>query len=133
MWWKALIGVAAALAVGWIALVAYLFAVRPKGSLLAESLRILPDTLRLIRRLAMDRTIPRGARVRLWLLTAYLASPIDLIPDVIPVIGFADDAVIVAATLRSVARRAGPDAVRRHWPGTEDGLAALFRIARIPV
>ncbi len=128
MWWRVLIGVAVALVVGWVALVAYVFAVRPNGSLLVGSARILPDTLRLIRRLATDRAVPRGARVRLWLLAAYLASPVDLIPDIIPVIGYADDAVLVAATLRSVIRRAGLDAVERHWPGTEDGLAVLLRM-----
>ena len=70
--------------------------------------------------------------MRLWLLLAYLAFPIDLVPDFIPVIGYADDVVIVAAVLRSVVRRAGPQAVRRHWPGTHDGLEALWRLARLP-
>lgn len=71
-------------------------------------MRLLPDILRLIPRLARDQALPRGVRVRLWLLLLYLASPIDLIPDFIPVLGYADAAIIVAATLRSVARHAGP-------------------------
>jgi uncharacterized membrane protein YkvA (DUF1232 family) len=50
------------------------------------------------------------------------------VPDFIPVIGYADDAIIVAAVLRSVVRRAGLQAVERHWPGTEDGFAALCRL-----
>jgi uncharacterized membrane protein YkvA (DUF1232 family) len=79
------------------------------------------------------RSLPRGLRVRLWLLFAYLAFPIDLVPDFIPVIGYVDDAVIVAAVLRSVVRRAGREAIARHWPGTEDGLAALWRVASLPV
>jgi uncharacterized membrane protein YkvA (DUF1232 family) len=70
--------------------------------------------------------------VRLWLLFAYLAMPFDLILDFIPVIGYADDAIIVAAVRRSVVRRAGADAVRRYWPGTPDGLAALWRAAGLP-
>ena len=74
---------------------------------------------------------PRGARARLWLLFAYLAMPFDLIPDFIPVLGYADDAIIAVLVLRSVVRRAGADAVRRHWAGTEDGLAALARAARL--
>jgi uncharacterized membrane protein YkvA (DUF1232 family) len=67
--------------------------------------------------------------VRLWLLLGYLASPIDLVPDFIPVVGYADDAVIVALTLRSVVRRAGPEALERHWPGTDEGLAAVLRLS----
>ncbi|WP_199863551.1 MULTISPECIES: hypothetical protein [unclassified Streptomyces] len=44
-------------------------------------------------------------------------------------IGYADDAIVVAFTLRSVVRRAGIDAVRAHWPGTDDGFATLTRLA----
>ncbi|SDZ17479.1 Protein of unknown function [Micromonospora pattaloongensis] len=51
----------------------------------------------------------------------------DLIPDFIPGLGYADDAVIVTAVLRSTVRRAGLEAVRRHWPGTDDGFTALSR------
>lgn len=58
----------------------------------------------------------------------YLAIPIDLIPDFIPVLGYADDAIIIVAVLRGVLRRAGLDAVRAHWPGTDDGFTALIRL-----
>jgi uncharacterized membrane protein YkvA (DUF1232 family) len=87
--------------------------------------------VRLLRRLAADSTLPRGVRIRLWLLLAYLAMPFDLVPDAIPVLGYADDAIVVAVGLRSVTRRAGPAALERHWPGTPDGLAAVRRLARI--
>lgn len=126
-----LIGIAIALVVSWLVLIIGLLIVRPKGSMLAEAIRLLPDLLRLLKRLATDRSLPRGVRVRLGLLMAYLAIPIDLIPDFIPVIGYADDAIIVAAVLRSVVRRAGLPAVKQHWPGTEDGFAALTRLTRI--
>ena len=130
--WDLLIGVAAALVLAWAALVVALLVVRPRGGLLREALRLLPDVLRLVRRLAADRTLPRGVRIRLGLLLAYLALPIDLVPDFIPVLGYADDAIIVSAVLRSVVRRAGLDAVRAHWPGTDDGFAALARLTRLP-
>jgi uncharacterized membrane protein YkvA (DUF1232 family) len=130
--WRILISIALALAFSWAALILFLVLARPKGSLLQEALRLLPDTIRLLRRLAADATLPRGVRARLWLLFAYLAMPFDLVPDFIPVIGYADDAIIVAAVLQSVVRRAGADAVRRHWPGTADGLAALWRVAGLP-
>lgn len=131
MWLEILIGIAIALAASWTILTIGLLLVRPKGNLLGEAVRILPDLLRLLRRLAADRTLPAGVRIRLWLLMAYLASPIDLIPDFIPVIGYADDAIIATAVLRSVVRHAGLDAVKAHWPGTPDGFAALARLTRI--
>jgi len=132
MTWRVAAGLGCAMAVAWLALVLMLARSRPQGALLAESLRLIPDTVRLLRRLATDESLPRGIRVRLWLLFAYLASPIDLIPDFIPVLGYADDAIIVCAVLRAVVRRAGPEVVRRHWPGTEDGMAALWRAAGLP-
>jgi uncharacterized membrane protein YkvA (DUF1232 family) len=130
-WWDLLIGIAAALLLAWLALVVVLLVARPRGGLLREALRLLPDVLRLVRRLAADKSLPRGVRIRLGLLLAYLAFPIDPIPDFIPVLGYADDAIIVAAVLRSVVRRAGLDAVRAHWPGTDDGFAAVVRITRL--
>jgi len=56
---------------------------------------------------------------------------LDLIPDVIPVIGYADDAILVTWVLRSVVRRAGLEVVRAHWPCTPDGLTALTRLTRL--
>jgi uncharacterized membrane protein YkvA (DUF1232 family) len=128
-WWlDLLIGVAGALLLAWVTLVIAVVVVRPRGGQLREAMRLLPDVLRLVRRLGADRSLPRGVRIRLALLLVYLASPIDLIPDFIPVLGYADDAIIVTAVLRSVVRRAGLPAVRAHWPGTDDGFAALARL-----
>ena len=129
---RLLIGIGAALLIVWLALLIALAIARPKGGLLKEALRLLPDLLRLLRRLATDPTLPRGVRIRLWLLLVYLAVPIDLVPDFIPVLGYADDAIVVTWVLRSVVRRAGPDPVRRHWPGSPDGLAALWRLCGLP-
>ena len=122
------LSICAGLALTYLALLAALLAARPKGNLLGEALRLLPDLLRLLRRLAGDSDLPRAVRVRLWLLLGYLAIPIDLVPDFVPVLGYADDAIIVSLVLRSVVRRAGAPVVRRHWPGTDDGLAALGRL-----
>ncbi|GAB3294513.1 DUF1232 domain-containing protein [Epidermidibacterium keratini] len=127
-WWDLLIGIGIALVLMWVALVVALIVIRPRGAQLRESLRLLPDVVRLVRRLAADDTLPRGIRIRLWLLLAYLAIPIDPIPDFIPVLGYADDAILVVAVLRSVVRRAGLEAVRAHWPGTDDGFAVLSRL-----
>ena len=127
-WWDVAVGIGAALILAWVALIVALAILRPPGGLLREAVRILPDVLRLIRRLAADKTLPSGVRTRLWLLLAYLALPFDLIPDFVPVLGYADDAIIVTAVLRSVVRRAGIVAVRRQWPGSDNGFAALCRL-----
>ena len=121
------------LALAYLALLVALLATRPKGNLLGEAIRLLPDLLRLLRRLATDSNVPRDARVRLALLLGYLAIPFDLVPDFVPVLGYADDAIIASLVLRSVVRRAGAPLVRSHWPGTDDGLAALARIIRLPL
>jgi uncharacterized membrane protein YkvA (DUF1232 family) len=122
------VSVAIGLVLTYLILLGALLVARPKGNLLGEALRLLPDILRLLRRLASDHGVPRAARVRLWLLLGYLAVPIDLVPDFVPVLGYADDAIVVSFVLRSVVRRAGGPVVRRHWPGTDDGLAALGRL-----
>ncbi len=118
-------GLAAGLVLAWLLLLLALWRVRPADAGLRDAVRLLPDVLRLTTRLARDRSLPSGVRVRLWLLVGYLALPIDLVPDVIPVVGYADDAVVLVWALQAVVRRSGPEAVRRHWPGTPDGLRAL--------
>ncbi len=127
--WDLLLEIVGALLLAWLVLVAVLAALRPRGGLLREALRMLPDVVRLMHRLAADRTLPGGVRARPALLLAYLAVPIDLVPDFVPVLGYADDAIVVIAVLRGVVRRAGLEVVRAHWSGTEDGFAALARLA----
>jgi uncharacterized membrane protein YkvA (DUF1232 family) len=134
MWWVVAIGVAVGLLLVWLALIAALYVVgrrQDDRTTFTDVLRLLPDVLRLLRRLAADGTLPRGVRIRLGLLIGYLLFPLDLVPDFIPVVGYADDAVIVAIALRSVAKIAGPEALDRHWPGTPDGLRALKRLAGV--
>ncbi len=133
-WWMdLLVALASGVLLAWLALIVVLVVARPRGGLLREALRILPDLLRLLPRLAADRTLPHRVRAGLVVLLAYLASPVDLVPDFIPVLGYADDAVIVAVVLRWVVRRAGIEAVRRDWPGTDAGFAVLCRIAGLPI
>ena len=126
---RLLLAAAAGLVLLWLLLLGALLVAKPRGTGLKDALRLLPDLLRLLPRLARDRSLPGGVRVRLWLLLGYLALPIDLVPDVIPVLGYADDAILVALVLRTVVRRAGVPALERHWPGTPDGLAALLSLS----
>lgn len=129
--WPVVTGVLGGLLLLWLLLLVLLWRATPDETRLRDALRLLPDVVRLIRRLAGDRSLPRGVRLRLLLLLAYLAIPIDVVPDFIPVLGYADDAVAVVLVLRSVARTAGPQALERHWPGTPDGLVAVRRLVGI--
>ena len=134
MWWQLLVGVVAGLALAWVAVLLTLSRLarrEPNVEVVRTALRLLPDLVRMLPRLAADPTLPRGVRIRLVLLTAYLVSPFDLVPDFIPLIGFADDAVVVALALRSVVRRAGPHALERHWTGDAAGLRVVARLAGI--
>lgn len=94
--------------------------------------RFVPDCLVLVRRLATDPALPRGSRIALAALAGYLLMPIDLVPDFIPVAGQLDDAILVALVLRHVLRAAGPDAIRRRWPGPERSLQVVLRLAGSP-
>jgi uncharacterized membrane protein YkvA (DUF1232 family) len=130
-WWTIPLGIVGGLLLVWAVLVVVLWLAKPGDYDLKDALRLLPDLMRLIKRLAADPATPRGVRIRLVLLLGYLALPFDLIPDFIPVLGYADDAIIVALVLRSATRAAGPDALAKHWPGTPEGLAALNRLCRL--
>jgi uncharacterized membrane protein YkvA (DUF1232 family) len=130
MAWQVVVGVVAGLALAWLAMLVALRLAAPDRVPLREAVRLLPDLVRLVHRLARDPSLPRGVRVRLGLLLGYLALPVDIVPDFVPVIGFADDAIVVAVVLRSVIRRSGPDAVVRHWPGTPQGLATVLALTR---
>lgn len=130
-WLEALVGVVGGLLLLWLLLVGCLLVAARRTAdppTLRDALRLLPDVLRLVRRLAADPTLPRGVRWRLGLLLGYLLLPVDLVPDFLPVVGYADDAVLVAVVLRSVVRAAGPDALDRHWPGSAEGLAVVRRL-----
>ena len=129
IWFDVIFGSAAALLLSWLVLVIILVIRRPNGDLLKESQRLLPDLLRLLRRLTTNRDIPTGVRVRVALLFVYLAIPIDVIPDFIPILGYAEDAIIVVLVLRSVCRRLSLEELRAVWPGT-DAFAALCQLVR---
>ena len=112
----------------WAILIGVLFVLRPRGIPLGELLRVIPDVLRLVRRLVGDRGVPFRVRAALVVLLVWLVSPIDLIPEFIPVLGPVDDAIVTVLILRYVRRRLGIEALRSRWPGTPEGFALLVRI-----
>lgn len=131
-WWELALGVVGGVLLVYAVLLVLLWRyarARPDTVQARDALRLLPDLLRLLRSLVADPAVPRRARVWLVLLLGYLLMPFDLVPDMIPVIGYADDVVVVALVLRAVIRVAGPDTLGRHWSGTPQGLAVIARLA----
>jgi uncharacterized membrane protein YkvA (DUF1232 family) len=122
-----LVGLLAAVAL--YALFVVVLVVLGRRAQAAAIARFVPDCVVLARRLARDGRVPRRQRIYLGVLTAYLVSPVDLVPDFIPVAGVIDDAVLVVLVLRSVVRAAGAEAIRERWPGPEQTLSVVLRAA----
>jgi uncharacterized membrane protein YkvA (DUF1232 family) len=112
----------------WLAFVALLWLLRPRDVRLRDLVRVVPDVLRLIRDLLADGSIPLAPRLALLGLLAWLVSPIDLIPEFVPVLGPLDDVVVAVLVLRYVRRRLGEDALRDRWRGSEEGFGLLLGI-----
>jgi uncharacterized membrane protein YkvA (DUF1232 family) len=123
-----LIGVIIGLLAAWAVLVAILWVLRPRDVPLSELVAFVPDLVRLVRALIADRSVPMAVRVALVVLLVWLLSPIDLIPEFVPVLGPLDDVVVAVIVLRFVRRRLGIEAFRERWAGSEAGFALLKRI-----
>jgi uncharacterized membrane protein YkvA (DUF1232 family) len=93
---------------------------------------LIPDCIVLVWRLMADPRVPRTRRLLIGALLAYLAMPIDVIPDFVPVAGQLDDAILVAVLLRSLVRTAGEAPVREQWPGPHRTLNLILRLAGNP-
>jgi uncharacterized membrane protein YkvA (DUF1232 family) len=91
--------------------------------------RFVPDCAVLMKRVLADPRVAGWRRVAIVALVAYLAMPIDLVPDFIPVAGQLDDAVVVVLALRMLLRSGGPELLREHWPGPAASLALIGRVA----
>lgn len=88
-------------------------------------LMIPPHLVKLLVGVARDPRVPTRAKVFAGAAAAYTLSPVDLIPDVIPIIGRTDDIVIVALALDHLIEQAGISVVREHWDGPDEVLAML--------
>ncbi len=95
-----------------------------------ELAAFVPDCVVLFKRLLGDPRVPRRAKAALSLLVLYLAMPFDLVPDFIPVAGQLDDAILAAAVIAYVTRRAGREVVAELWPGSERGLRVVLALTR---
>jgi uncharacterized membrane protein YkvA (DUF1232 family) len=120
-------GMVAGLVALWALVIALLWLFRPRGVGLREALAIVPDLLRLIRGLIGDSQTPLDVRAVLLAMLAWIISPIDLIPEFIPVIGPLDDVAVAVLALRYTRRRLGIEQLRSRWTGSSAGFDLLVR------
>lgn len=125
-WWQWTL-----ITLGVLALIIALIAlrVRRRRDALAQLVKLIPPCLRLIRHVLRDPTIPRRRKIVPAIAIVYLAFPIDLIPDFIPVLGQLDDALVIAWTLRHIVRSAGRERIEEHWTADDDSLKRVLRLA----
>jgi uncharacterized membrane protein YkvA (DUF1232 family) len=92
---------------------------------------LIPDCIILIKNLIQDRRVPSRYRFALYALIVYLALPIDLVPDFIPIAGQLDDAIIVTVVLRAFLKGAGTQVVSENWKGPQSTLQMVLRLAQM--
>jgi uncharacterized membrane protein YkvA (DUF1232 family) len=94
-------------------------------------LRALPDLVRLVARLVGDPVLPRPAKIVLAAAALYFASPVDLLPDFIPFLGYVDDLLLAAVLLDGILNYVDRGLVLKYWPGTSESLDKLGRAAHV--
>lgn len=127
-WWTwVLIVVGALLAV----ITALALSAQRSRAALIELARLVRPCIALFRDIMRDPDVARRAKIAPALVVAYLAMPIDLIPDFIPGLGHLDDALIVAWAIRHLVAAAGRESVTTHWNGDPAALERILRLARV--
>ena len=124
-----LLAAVAILVVVWILLIVALIA-SGKRALAREIAALIPNLTRLFTGLVRDPRVPLRAKVVLGATAVYLAMPIDLVPDFIPVAGQLDDAIVAAFALRYVIGTTPREIVAEHWPGDPETLRRILAVAR---
>lgn len=130
-WWEWLLMSLGALAVVWAAFIGWLV-VRGRREDARALASFIPDCIVLVTRLLREERVPRRRKLLLLGLVGYLSLPFDLVPDFIPVAGQLDDAIIVALVLRHFVAAGGEALIRDLWPGPEQSLALVLRVAKRP-
>lgn len=128
-WWGWLLIALGVVAAVWAAFVVWLLAAGRRSDARALA-TFIPDCIVLVSRLVRDPRVPRRRKLLLLALAGYLALPFDLVPDFIPVAGQLDDAIVVALVLRHLVRAGGEPLLRELWPGPEQSLSLILRLAR---
>jgi uncharacterized membrane protein YkvA (DUF1232 family) len=94
-------------------------------------LQALPTIVRAVVGLAADPSLPRGAKIALAAAALYLASPIDLLPDFIPLLGYLDDVILAAVLVDGMLNFVDRSLVLRYWPASPEALERVARAAHL--
>lgn len=122
------IAVVVGLLVVWGLLLVVLWVLRPRGVPVRELLGVIPDLIRLTRSLISDRDVPLDVRLVAAGAVVWVISPIDLVPEFLPLIGWLDEIVVIVLALRYVRRRLGVPSLRARWAGSQDGFSLLCAV-----
>jgi uncharacterized membrane protein YkvA (DUF1232 family) len=120
-----LIGIGIALAI-WLAAVTVLVAFG-RRSQARELAKLIPNLLMLFRGLLRDPRVPRSGKLWVAFAVVWIASPIDLIPEFIPIAGPLDDAIVAALVLRHLLRSTSREVLSEHWHGDPAMLRTIVR------
>ena len=101
------------------------------GNPVGALLEILGDVVLLLKDLAIDPRVSRADKIAAGLAAAYLVSPVDVVPDWLPVLGQADDAAVIVVALRRLLTGAGYDVIYELWRGSDEGLALVLTLAGV--
>lgn len=123
-----ILGIVVGIVAAWAVLLLLFWVLRPKGVSIRELLGVVPDLVRILRAIVRDPAMPMDVRLVLVGLLLWILSPIDLIPEFIPVLGPLDDVVVAIVALRFVRRRVGVAGMRARWLGSDAGFALLGRV-----
>ena len=127
-WLQAILIVVAVMVASWLLLIA--LARRLPPGLAKDLAGVLPDCVTTARVLRRDPRVPRRAKIAVMLAVLWVLSPIDLIPEFLPIIGPLDDVIVVAVVLRYAARRVPPQVLIEAWPGNPQMIERLLGSAR---
>ena len=129
-WLQAVLIALALVVVSWLLLI--VLARRLPPGVAKDLAAFIPDCVTTARTLRKDPRVPRRARVAVVIALLWVVSPIDLIPEFLPVIGPLDDVVVVALALRYAARQVPREVLLEAWPGNRQIIERLLGPSRAP-
>jgi uncharacterized membrane protein YkvA (DUF1232 family) len=101
----------------------------PEGERLRNLALFVPRFVKLLGRLVVDPEVPAFEKILLGTAILYVVSPLDIIPDGIPILGQLDDLYLIALCLLRLMNRSGPARLRQHWQGPEDIVQLLQTVS----